>query len=57
MLGVDYQYIYCAVKNCKHNKKNVVRDGKTNKTVEVYYTCEKENVYISKNGKCKEMFK
>lgn len=52
MLGVEYQSIHCKVKKCKHNEKHEVRDGKTNKIVEVYYTCEKSDVSIKKDGKC-----
>jgi hypothetical protein len=53
MLGVDYQAIYCAVHNCKHNEKHIVRDGKTNKVIERYYTCEKSNINIDRKGRCK----
>jgi len=55
MLGVEHQPIYCEVTQCSYREKHIVRDGKTNKIVEVYYTCEKETVYINKTGKCKEI--
>ena len=54
MLGVEYQSIYCKITTCPHNEKHTVRDGKTNKVTDVYYTCEKEDIYIGKNGKCKD---
>jgi len=54
MLGVDHQHIHCRVTNCRYNEKHVVRDGKTNKIVETHYTCTKENIYLDKNGKCKQ---
>ena len=54
MLGINYQYIYCKVTKCRHNKKHVVRYGKTGKIAEVYYTCEKEKININKKGKCTE---
>ena len=53
MLGVEYQSIYCKVKKCQHNHKHVVYDS-TDKVAEVYYTCEKEDIYLDKTGKCRE---
>ena len=53
MLGVNYQSIYCKVTKCPHNEKHKVYDG-NNKIVEIYYTCEKEDIHINKAGKCQE---
>lgn len=55
MLGVEYQHIYCKVKKCRFNEKHQVRDGKTNKVVQTYYTCEKSDIDIDKNGICTEV--
>lgn len=52
MLGVNYQYIYCSVKNCKYNEEHITRDGKTNKVVDKWYTCSKEKIQINMYGRC-----
>ena len=54
MLGVNYQSINCGVKKCKFNHRSELLDGKTNKVVEVYYTCEKDTVNIDSDGACKD---
>jgi hypothetical protein len=53
MLGVEYQTIYCDVKKCKYNEKHTAHDGKTRKVCEVYHTCEKSTINITKTGRCR----
>lgn len=55
MLGIVHQFIYCNVTNCKFNEKGVIRDGKTNKIIEVDYTCNKESIQLDSKGVCTSM--
>lgn len=54
MLGVEFQSIYCNVKKCKYCERNETLDGKTDRVVEVYYTCNKDDIYLDSSGRCKE---
>jgi hypothetical protein len=53
MLGINYQAIFCKVKKCKYNKIHKVFDG-DDVIVEIYYTCEKDEINIDSTGKCKQ---